>query len=109
MRHKKHWDPVYVSDLADGVTPESVGWRVGEDGQLCRGPKGDQKLYKQTKERRAITREARTLANMKGIGSAKAVKESVANAAGSQLGSEAADYTHGNIHVTGADRIVGGA
>ncbi len=51
--------------------------------------------------------DAKTDANMRGIGSAKKIKADMAEAAGSQIGSEAGDYIHG---LDGAviDRITGG-
>jgi hypothetical protein len=111
MVNEYGWTVVRIEDLAEGVDPVTVGWEVDATGALCRGPQGpaQDRLYKMTKENHARIAAAKAAANMKGIGSQKAVKESIANAAGSQLGSEAADFTHGNIHVTGADRIVGGA
>jgi hypothetical protein len=109
MVHEFGWVPVRVEDLAPGIEPVAIGWQVDAAGALCRGPQGDSKLYKQPQAVRDRITAAKTAANMKGIGSAKAVKESVAQAAGSQLGSEAGDFAHSNITVTGADRIQGGA
>jgi len=111
MVHEFGWIPVRIEDLAEGVDPTAIGWQVDATGALCRGPQGASqgRLYKQPKETRARITAAKSAANSKGIGSAKAVKEAVANAAGAQLGPEAGDFTHGNIHVTGSDRVTGGA
>ena len=109
MVHQLGWVPVTVNDLEPGTSPEAIGWQVDAAGTLCRGPQGDQKLYKQPVEVRRQIQDAKTRANMRGIGSAKAVKESVAEATAAQMGGEAADFVHGNISVTGSDRVTGGA
>ena len=109
MVHQLGWVPVTVADLQDGVTPDKIGWQVDAAGTLCRGPQGDQKLYKQPLEVWKQIQAAKARANMRGIGSAKAVKESMAEATAAQMGSEAADFVHGNITVTGSDRVTGGA
>lgn len=107
MIHEYGWVPLRVEDLAPGISPEAIGWQVATDGGLVRGPNQDQRLYKQPIEVRQRIQAAKTQANMKGIGSAKAVKEAVTGALSSQLGDEAASFAHGNITVTGADRITG--
>ena len=75
---------------------------------MQRGDKGDQKLYKIPIEVWKAKQASRAAANMRGIGSQKAVKESITNASAAQLGSEAAGFVNSNIHVTGGDRIQGG-
>lgn len=103
MVHQLGWLPVRVEDLADGITPESIGWQVDAGGVLCRGPQQDQKLYKQPVDVRHRIAQAKAAANLKGIGSAKAVKDSMVAAASAQLGDEAATFTNG-LTVTGSDR-----
>jgi hypothetical protein len=105
MVHELGWVPVRVEDLAPGLTPESIGWQVADGGQLVRGPQGDQRLYKMPVETRNRINEAKTRANLKGMGSAKAVKQAVTESASAQLGDEAASFVHDNITVTGSDRV----
>lgn len=103
--HKEGWVPVTKDDLAPGVTPESVGYRVAEDGQtLCRGERGRERLYKMTHENRQKIQMAKTAANKKGMGTAKAVREDVANATAGTHGSEAADFVYQNLRIHGEDR-----
>ena len=47
MVHRKGWVPLTVADLPDGITPQSIGWQVAEDGvTLCRGVRGGEVAYK---------------------------------------------------------------
>jgi hypothetical protein len=107
MVYVKGWVPLRVEDLAPGISPESIGWQVDADGTLCRGPRQDQRLYKMPKELYAQIQQAKTAANLRGTGSAKAVKEALVESASAQLGDEAASFTRSNITVTGSDRVVG--
>ena len=105
MVHEFGWVPLTIHDLADGVTAQSIGWQVKEDGiTLCRGQRGDEIAYKMDKTVRNKIQMAKTAENKKGIGSATALKESAANAAAGQMGSEAADFVHKHLVVTGSDR-----
>ena len=105
MVHELGWIPVRVEDLAHGLTPESIGWQVADGGHLVRGPQGDQRLYKMPADVRQSITNAKAKANLRGMGSAKAVKQAVTEAASAQLGDEAAAFTDGAITVTGADRV----
>jgi hypothetical protein len=105
MVHELGWLPLTIDDLAEGITPISIGWQTKEDGRtLCRGPRGDEIAYKMDKHIRHQIQMAKTAENKKGIGSAKALKESAANAVAGQMGSEAADFVHKHLHVRGEDR-----
>ena len=104
MVHELGWVPVRVEDLAPGLTPESIGWQVGDGGQLVRGVKSDQRLYKMPLEQQQAIAKAKADANMRGMGSAAAVKKAVVEAASGQLGDEAASFAHEAITVTGSDR-----
>lgn len=109
MVHELGWVPVFASDLEPGLTPEQIGWQVDAGGILCRGDKGDQKLYKMPVEVRDQIQAAKTRANLKGMGSAKAVKESVVAATSAQMGDEGASFVQNSITITGGDRVTGGA
>jgi hypothetical protein len=104
MVHEYGWVPVTASDLDGGITPESIGWSVGADGVLCRGPQMDSKLYKQPMAVRRQIASAKAAANMKGMGSARSVKAAISESIGAQMGAEAGDFAESSITVTGADR-----
>ena len=108
MVHELGWIPLTIEDLQPGTSPEKIGWQIGEGGILQRGDKGDQKLYKMPKAVRAQIQAAKTAANMRGIGSAKAVKESMVSATGAEHGDEAAGFIN-DVTVTGRDIVTGGA
>ena len=106
MVNRKGWVPTTIYDLPDGISPESIGWQVAEDGQtLCRGPRGQEIVYKMPKDVRNQIQEKKTALNRRGMGSAAKVKTNMANALGNTLGSEAGDFAHQNITVTGGDRV----
>lgn len=102
--HEEGYLPVTITDLPEGVTPQSVGYNVAADGlTLCKGPNGDERLYKMDKGYRQQLERRKTELNKKGIGSAKAVKEDAANAIGAVGGSEAADFVYNRMHIRGGD------
>jgi hypothetical protein len=93
MRHEMGYVPLTADDLPEGVTPTAIGFRVSEDGYLVRGPVGQEEMpWKMPKEDRALLEQAMTDQNMAGIGSTKKIKNDMAEAAGSQFGSEAGDF-----------------
>lgn len=102
----KGWEPMTADDLA--CAPSDVGFRVSVDGYLVRGKEGQEMLFKMTVEDHALMTDAKTAANMKGIGSRKKIQADIAEAASGQLGDEAADYLS-NLPGQVVDRIVGGA
>jgi len=99
MAHKLGYVPVVVGDLAEGVTPESLGFRVGEDGRLCRGERGDEVLYKMERAAYDAIQMKKAEANTRALRSEAAAKQDAANAAAQQHGSEAADYIAKNVTV----------
>jgi hypothetical protein len=108
MVHAEGYEPVTLNDLADGVTPDSIGYRLSEDGiTLVRGERGQERLYKMSKVNRARLDARKTAMNNKGMGSAKAVREDIANATAATHGSEAADFVASKLHISGEDRIEG--
>lgn len=93
MRHRLGWEPAVLADLAEGVTPESIGFRLAEDGQtLCRGIRGDEVLYKKPKAIDQAIQMKKAEANTKGLKSERAAKEDTLNAAALSHGSEAAEF-----------------
>jgi len=93
MRHELGYEPLTPEDLPEGVSPTSIGFRVSEDGYLVRGAAGQEEMpFKMARDHRALVDQMATEQNLKGIGSAKKIREDMANAAGSQMGSEAGDY-----------------
>lgn len=92
MTHELGWEPVTREDLEDGVTPDSLGLRVSEDGGLVRGARGNERLYKMRKEDQDAVMARKTEYNLRGVGSAAKIKQDAANAAAASHGTEAADY-----------------
>lgn len=103
MTARKGWVPFTADDLPEGITPESIGFSVNEAGALCRGPRGQEIVYKQPVEVREKIQAAKTAANNKGMGTAKAVKDNIINALGGQHGDEAATTMSQYLHVHGSD------
>lgn len=105
MVHKKGWVPCTADDLDPGITPQSIGYRLGEDGQtLVRGQHGDARLYKKDKQVHDAIKRKEAEDNTKSMRSERAAKEDVANAAAAALGPEAADYLHRNSSVKITDQ-----
>jgi len=91
LRMKENgWVAVTTDDLA--CTVEESGFRKSPDGYLVRGPQGQEMLWKMSVEDHRLLTQAKTEANLKGIGSAKKIKADMAEAASGQLGDEAAEY-----------------
>lgn len=106
--HEMGYQPVRATDLEDGVTPSMIGYRETEDGYLVQGPAGQEEmLFKMTKEDRALLDQATTEANLQGVGSASKVKSNIAEAAATQMGSEAGEYING-LSGSVIDQVVGG-
>jgi hypothetical protein len=76
---------------------------VNEAGALCRGTRGQEIVYKQPAEVRQQIQAAKTAANMRGMGTASKVKQSIVEAASGSLGDEAATSLNQHLHVTGQD------
>jgi hypothetical protein len=90
MTQEMGYQPLTAEDLS--CTPEEAGFRVNELGHLVKGARGEEMAFKMSWEDRRQLEAAMTDANMKGIGSASKVKRDMVEAAGSQMGSEAAEY-----------------
>lgn len=99
------WEPLRADDLACPV--DESGYRQSVDGYLVRGPQGQEMLWKMSVEDYRLMSAAKTDANMKGIGSAKKIKQDMADAAAGSMGDEAANYIH-NLDGQVVDRITGG-
>ncbi len=100
------WIPLTEDDLACPVN--ETGFRKSVDGYLVRGPQGQEMLFKMDMRDYRVLVQAKTEANMRGIGSARKIKQDIAEAAGSQIGAEAGDYIN-SLDGQVIDRIVGGA
>ena len=108
MKMRLGWVEVTAADLAPGITPESIGFSISETGALCRGPRGQEVVFKQPKAIRAKIMERKTDVNKRGMGDPKTVKADMVNAAGASHGDEAANFLNKHVHVTGYDRVEGG-
>lgn len=104
LRMKENgWVPVTEDDLA--CTVEESGFRKSTDGYLVRGPQGQEMLWKMDAEDYRLLQDAKTQANLKGIGSRKKIQADMAEAASGQLGDEAAEYIN-NLPGQVVDTIV---
>lgn len=105
LRMKENgWVPLTPDDLACAV--EESGFRLSPDGYLVRGPQGQEMVFKMDREDYRLLADAKTQANLKGIGSASKIKADMAEAAASQMGDEAANYI-ANLPGQVVDRITG--
>ena len=86
------WVPVTADDLACKV--EESGFKLTTEGYLVRGQRETEMLWKMSREDYRLLMDAKTEANMRGIGSASKTRDHIANAAGNALGSEAGDFLH---------------
>lgn len=101
MINKLGYKRVSADMLAEGISPESIGWRLAEDGQtLVRGVRGDEVLYCMPKDVHRQIQMAKADANTKSLKSESAAKNDVANAAASALGSQAGEFLNtANIRI----------
>lgn len=99
---ERGWEPLTPDDLSCPV--KESGFRLSADGYLVRGPQGQEMIFKMPIEDYALLEEAKTAANLKGIGSAKKIKADMAEAASGSLGDEAAEYLS-NLDGTIVDTI----
>ncbi len=92
---RKGWDQVRLTDVAD---PDQIGgYNVSPEGYVTRGERGHEILMSMPKLVRAAIQAAKTEANRRHMGNPNATKRDVVEAAGRQLGSEAAEYLDGHI------------
>ena len=102
---EKGWIPLEPADL--NCTVEESGFTLSPDGYLVRGPQGREMVFKMDKADYRLLEQAKTAANMRGIGSATKAKADIAEAAGSQLGDEAGSYIN-SLDGQVIDMITGG-
>lgn len=110
MVHELGWVPLTVDDLAPGTTPESIGYRLAEDGKtLCKGTRGDEVLYKKDKQAHQEIKMREALDRQKVQRSEMAAKQDVANAVAGAHGSQAAEYIAKNttVRITDAQGPLG--
>ena len=109
MTHQKGWVPFTRADLADGISPESLGFRVAEDGQtLVRGTRGEEVVYKMPQATYDQIQAMKADANTRAMKSENAAKHDAAEAAVATLGTEAADYISQHAKITITDTVSGG-
>jgi hypothetical protein len=96
---RKGWDQVRETDVMD--KEQIGGYNLSPDGYITRGERGHEVLMSMPKEVRFAVQTAKTRQNIANMGNPNAVKNEVVNAAGQQLGSEAADYLNARIGPVG--------
>lgn len=110
MVHRLGYVPLSLDDIAPGITVESLGFRLSEDGKtLCRGIRGDEVVYKMDKASYDQIQMAKAAKNMAGMTSEGKAKNEVAEAAAGALGSQAAEYIskHANITIKDSRQTLG--
>lgn len=108
MVHKLGYVPFTRSDLPDNITPESIGFRVAEDGQtLVRGTRGDEVIYKMPKDSYEQIQLAKAAKNVEGMTSEKKARGEVATAAAQTHGSQAGEFIAKHATITIKDTVTG--
>ncbi len=87
---RKGWDQVRPEDVAD--LEQIGGYNVSPEGYITRGERGNEVLMSMPREVRAAVQRAKTAQNIANMGNPNATKREVVEAAGKQLGDEAASY-----------------
>lgn len=96
---RKGWDQVRPDDVVD--LDQIGGYNVSPDGYITRGERGQEVLMSMPKDVRAAIQAAKTQANIRHMGNPNATKRNIVEAAGQQIGSQAADYLNSRIIPTG--------
>jgi hypothetical protein len=92
---RKGWDQVRPDDVKD--LEQIGGYNVSPEGYITRGERGQEILMSMPKDVRHAIQTAKTRANVANMGNPNATKREVVEAAGQQLGSQAADYLNARI------------
>jgi hypothetical protein len=101
MVHKFGYQPFTVADLPDGISANSIGFRVAEDGQtLVRGVRGDEVIYKMAKASYDAIQMAKAEKNLDGMKSETKARNQAAEAVAAHQGSEAGDYIAKHATIT---------
>lgn len=96
---RKGWDQVRPDDVFD--LEQIGGYNVSPDGYITRGERGQEILMSMPRDVRHAIQVAKTRQNIAHMGNPNATRNDVINAAGKQLGSEAADYLESRIGPVG--------
>jgi hypothetical protein len=96
---RKGWDQVRPADVAD--LEQIGGYNVSPDGFITRGERGQEVLMSMPRQVRRAVQAAKTRQNIASMGNPNATKRDVVNAAGKQIGSEAAEYLDRHIGPVG--------
>lgn len=96
---RKGWDQVRPEDILD--LEQIGGFNKSPEGFITRGERGNEVLMSMPKVVRQAIQVAKTRANLANIGNPNATKREVVEAAGQQIGSEAAEYLNSHIGPVG--------
>lgn len=99
MVHRKGWAVCTTADLAPGILPESIGFRVNEAGALVRGHRGDEVVYKMPKAIYEKLQRAKAERNVAGQRSESKARSEVAEAAAAAHGDQAAEFLYRNAQI----------
>lgn len=98
---RKGWDQVRPGDVLD---LEQIGGYNVTGGFITRGERGQEVLMSMPKVVRQAIQTQKTLMNNANVGNPNRMKTEVLNAAGNQIGSEAADFLESHIGPVGEIR-----
>jgi hypothetical protein len=87
---EKGWVPLTEEDLS--CTVDESGFRKSADGYLVRGPQGQEMVWKMDVDDYRLLTQAKTDANLRGIGSRSKIKRDLEEAGAAQFGDEGASY-----------------
>lgn len=96
---RKGWDQVRPEDVLD--LEQIGGYNKSPEGFITRGERGHEILMSMPKVVRQAIQVMKTKANNANMGNPNAMKREVVEAAGRQIGSEAADYLNAHIGPVG--------
>lgn len=96
---RKGWDQVRKDDVVD--LEQIGGYNVSPDGYITRGERHQEVLMSMPKDVRAAVQAAKTALNIRNMGNPNAMKNEVVEAAGRQIGAEAADFLNARIGPVG--------
>ena len=109
MTHRKGWTPCRKDDLAPGISPESIGFKVAEDGQtLVRGTRGEEVVYKMPKDIYDQIQQQKADANTRSLNSESAARNDAAEATAATHGAQAGEYLAKHATISIKDRVTTG-
>lgn len=96
VMQEKGWTYLAVEDLA--VSPESIGYRVTEDGKVVRGEHGRHVVMKMRMDDYKRISKAKSDYNVQDTFGKKSIKSAMVNGVAGEHGSQAADFVNSAVN-----------